>query len=180
MWEGLSGGCRAGLTLKRWNQLAIFAIQLVDYIAAEVWLVEDGVHQVRLLRVPIWCRSGGGGTREAGGMSLSGGHAPVSDGGQLDHRRAKGVLNHCAEESKARTGRFLRGKLISDHGLFSSYEGQQGVCERARFLERFSWMHRALDGWMLELEASTAMDLDITVFFLCVTCGLEKLGRDEN
>ena len=32
-----------------------------------VWLVEDGAHQVRLFRAPIWCPSGGGGTREAGG-----------------------------------------------------------------------------------------------------------------
>ena len=32
-----------------------------------VWLIEDGVHQVRLLRAPIWCPSGGGGTREAAG-----------------------------------------------------------------------------------------------------------------
>ena len=29
-------------------------------------LVEDGVHQVRLFRAPIWCPSGGGGAREAG------------------------------------------------------------------------------------------------------------------
>ena len=48
-------------------------------------------------------------------------------GGQLDRRRARGVLNPCARESTARTGRFLREKLISDHGLFSSYEGQQVV-----------------------------------------------------
>ena len=32
-----------------------------------VWLVEDGVPQVRLFRDPIWCLSGGGGTQEAGG-----------------------------------------------------------------------------------------------------------------
>ena len=37
------------------------------------------------------------------------------------------MLNPCARESKAQTGRFLREKLISDHGLFSSYEGQQGA-----------------------------------------------------
>ena len=37
------------------------------------------------------------------------------------------MLNPCARESKARTGRFLREKLISDHGLFSFYEGQQGA-----------------------------------------------------
>ena len=48
-------------------------------------------------------------------------------GGQLDRRRARGVLSPCARKSKARSGRFLRGKLISDHGLFSSYEGQHGA-----------------------------------------------------
>ena len=48
-------------------------------------------------------------------------------GGQLDRRRARGGLNPCARVSKARTGRFLRDKLIPDHGLFSSYEGQQGA-----------------------------------------------------
>ena len=46
-------------------------------------------------------------------------------GGQLDRQRVRGVLNPCARESKTRTGRFLRENLISDHGLFSSYEGQQ-------------------------------------------------------
>ena len=48
-------------------------------------------------------------------------------GGQLDRRRVRGVLNPCARESKARTGRFLRGKLISGHGLFPSYESHQGA-----------------------------------------------------
>ena len=37
------------------------------------------------------------------------------------------MLNPCPRESKARTGRFLREELISDHGLFSSYEGLQGA-----------------------------------------------------
>ena len=45
------------------------------------------------------------------------------DEGQLDRKRARGGLNPCARESKARTGRFLREKLISDHSHFSSYEG---------------------------------------------------------
>ena len=46
---------------------------------------------------------------------------------QFDCGRATGVLDPCARESKARTGRFRTGKLISDHGLFPSYEGQQGI-----------------------------------------------------
>ena len=48
-------------------------------------------------------------------------------GGQFDRQRAREVLNPCARELKARTGRFLREKLISDHGMSSSYEGRQGA-----------------------------------------------------
>ena len=48
-------------------------------------------------------------------------------GGQVDRRRARGKLDPYAQESKAKSGRFLRQKLISDHGLLSSYEGQQGA-----------------------------------------------------
>ena len=64
------------------------------------------------------------------GSALSGGYAPIRFGegeGQLDCRRARGVLNPCARESKARNGRFLREKLMSDHGLFSFYEGEHGA-----------------------------------------------------
>ena len=35
--------------------------------------------------------------------------------------------NPCARESKARTGSFLREKLIADYSLFSFYEGEQGA-----------------------------------------------------
>ena len=68
-------------------------------------------------------------------------------GGQLDRWRARGGLNPCARESKARTGRFLREKLISDHGHFSSYEGHM---ERrtGKIRGSFSRMHRAL--WRLD------------------------------
>ena len=49
----------------------------------------------------------------------------------------RGVLNPCARESKAQTGRFLREKLISDHGLFSSTrankERRTGKIRRAFF-----------------------------------------------
>ena len=52
----------------------------------------------------------------------------LDEGGEkLDRRQAKKVLNPCARKSKARTGTFLRKNLISDHGLFSSYEGQQAA-----------------------------------------------------
>ena len=73
-------------------------------------------------------------------------------GGQLDRRRARGVLNPCARELKARTGKFLREKLIPDYGLFSSYyEGRQEATNGQYSWGFFSGMHRAfnLDGWML-------------------------------
>ena len=110
------------------------------------------VHQVRLVRVPFWCPWGGGGTREAGGTvaeSLVGRRSTrkrtvarsigrVStrfgeDGGQLHRRQVRGVLNPCARESKARTGMFRRGELISDHSLSYSYEGQQGASDGQHF-----------------------------------------------
>ena len=73
--------------------------------------------------------------------------ARFGEGGeQIDRRLARGVLNPCARESKARTARFLMEKLISGHGLFSSYEGQQRSGERARFVGYCSGMHRALGG----------------------------------
>ena len=118
-----------------------------------LWLVEHGIHPARLFRAPIWCPSGGGGTGEADGTvaeSLVGRSSTrkrtvarsigrVSTrfgegGGKLDCRRARGVLNHFARESKARTGEFLRRKLISDHGLISSYDGQQGTANG-----QYSW-----------------------------------------
>ena len=67
MWEDLSGGFRAGLTLERCSRLAVFAIQPVGWYAAAVWLVQDGAHLVYLFRTPIWCPSEGGGTREVAG-----------------------------------------------------------------------------------------------------------------
>ena len=88
-----------------------------------------------LFRAPIWCPSGGGDTREVGStvaeslLALDRWVRSRFDesGGQFDRRRARGVLNPCARELKARTGRFLKEKLISDHGMSSSYEGRQGA-----------------------------------------------------
>ena len=85
------------------------------------------------------------------GSALSGGWVRTrfgEGGGQLGRRRARGVLNPCARESKARTGRSLREKVLSAHVLFSTYEGLK---ERRTGKTRgdFSRMHRALGGWML-------------------------------
>ena len=55
------------------------------------------------------------------------------DGGTLDRRRARGVLNPCARESQARTEKFLGVKPTSDHDEFSSCEGQQGAANAQNF-----------------------------------------------
>ena len=97
--------------------------------------------------------------------------------------RARGGLNPCARESKARTGRFLREKLISDHGHFSSYEGHM-EWRTGKTREAFSRMHhRALDGWMLARSpASPAQSFHhhgpryFNFPYFCTMCGLEKLG----
>ena len=98
------------------------------------------------------------------------------------------MLNPCARESKAQTETFLRGKLISDHGMFSFYEGQQGAVSRKNSCDVFSGMHRALDGWMLAcVTASTAQGLYrhgpryFSFSYYCMTCSFEKLGTvDQN
>ena len=70
------------------------------------------------------------------------------------------MLNPYARESKARTGRFLREKLISDYGLFSSYDRADKERRTGKIREDFSGMHRALDGWMLaRAPASPAQGL---------------------
>ena len=82
-------------------------------------------------------------------------------------------MNLYAQESKARTGRFLREKLNSDHGLFFSYESQQkrriGKILGALFGDapgfgrldagsRASCIHR--------FKAPNATDLGITIFLI--------------
>ena len=72
-------------------------------------------------------------------------------------------MNPCSLKLKARTGKFLREKMISDHGLFSSYEDQQGATNRQDSWDVFQecaglWTA----GWLLarrlhQLKASTTM-----------------------
>ena len=126
MWEGLSGGCRAGLTLERCSQLSVFAIRLVGLDAAVVWLVEDSVHKVRLFRAPIRCLLRGGDTREAGSTVAGslvyrvGTHQIRRGRGVARSSTSQGSAEPLARESKVSTGRFLEGKLISDHDIFPS------------------------------------------------------------
>ena len=98
------------------------------------------------------------------------------------------MLNPFARESKVRAGRFLRKNLISDHGLFSSYEGVNKERRMGKFRRAFSGMHRALDDWMLaRAPASPAQGLHhhgwTSVFqfpYFYTMCGLEKLGFRKN
>ena len=65
---------------------------------------------------------------------------------------------------------------MSDHGLFSSYEGQQGTANGQdswgffRHAQGFgrggSWLVRRLH----QLKASTTMDLGISIFLFSVRC----------
>ena len=88
----------------------------------------------------------------------------------------------CVRESKARTGRFLREKLISDHGLFSSYEGQLGEAN-----EQDSWsIFREYTGlwtagcWLAhrfhQLKASVTRNRGIFQILLLLCVALRNLG----
>ena len=133
----------------------------------------------RLFRVPIRFPSGSGGTREAGSTVAESLEALYWVGthqirrGQLDRRRPRGMLNPCARELKPRTRRFLREKLISDHGLLLPTRVNRSG-ERAIFVGLFQgctglwtagcWLARRIH----QLKASTTMDLGISIFLVSV------------
>ena len=90
------------------------------------------------------------------------------------------MLNPCTRESKALAGRFLREKLISDHGLFSSYEGQQRA---ANGLNSWDFFRNAQSFGRLDADSDdsfTSLRPPPPRYFnfpyLCMMCGLEKLG----
>ena len=96
---------------------------------------------------------------------------------------SQGSTERFCSRIKEQTGRFLREKLISNHGLFFTYGGQQGAAN-GKDLRAFSRdaLHRALDGWMLaRAPASPAQGLHRygpryhNFPYFCVTCGLEKV-----
>ena len=110
------------------------------------------------------------------------------NGGQLDRRRARGGLNSCAREYKARTGRFLRENLISDYGLFSSYEDQHGAAngqDSWGFFRDAQGFGRLDAGSRAGFTSSRPPPPWTSVFqfplFLYKMRGLEKLGLvDQN
>ena len=103
-------------------------------------LVDDDVHQVCLFRAPIWCPPGGGGTGEAGcTVPKSLVHQVSTHQIRRGWREARsstsqGGAESLTRESKARTGTFLREKLISDpRSVFFLLRGPTRSGERARF-----------------------------------------------
>ena len=80
-----------------------------------------------LFRDPIWRPLGGGGTRQAERTIAESLAALYRVGADYIPRGWREAQSSTSQEPKAQTGRFLMEKLISDHDLFSFYEGQQGV-----------------------------------------------------
>ena len=82
------------------------------------------------------------------------------------------MLNPSVRDIKAQSGRFLREKWISDHGLFPSYQGQQKAANGQDSCGVFAGMHRVLMTgywlvrWLHQLKASTAMNLGISIFLI--------------
>ena len=91
------------------------------------------------------------------------------------------MLNPCARESKARTGRFLREKLISDHGLFSSYEDQQGSANGSCGFSRYAQGFRRLDTGSRAGFTSLRPPPPVFQFFLFMynVCHTYSKGMDQ-
>ena len=107
-------------------------------------------------------------------------------GGHLDRRQAGGVLNPGARESKAQTRRFLREKLMSDHGNFSSYYGRQG---EANGQDSWGFFGDAQGFGRLDAGSRAGFTssrppspcTSVFQFSLSMMCGLEKYGAvDQN
>ena len=92
------------------------------------------------------------------------------------------MLNPCARGSKAYAGSLLRGMLISDHGLFSSYEGQQGAANGqayGTFSRDAQCFGRVDAGSRASCTSSRPPPPWTSVFqfpYSSMSCGLEKLG----
>ena len=144
-------------------------------------MAKDGFLQVRPFRAPIWGHSGGGDTQV--GCSSTRKRTVVRSirwvstrfgegGGQLDRRRARGVLSPCVREAKVRTERFLRGKLILEHDLFFSCEGHEAAATGQASSDGFQEFTglRTAEYWLPlrlhQLKALTAIDLGITVLLI--------------
>ena len=144
----------------------------------------------RLFQTPFWYPSRGGATREAGSTVAESLTALYRVGTHQIRRGRRAVQSStsygsakplCATTKDANR-EVSKGKLISDHGLFSFYEDRQGAAnaqDRAFF---YGSMHRALDDWMLvRAPASPAQGLHqngpqyYDFPYLCIMCGIEKV-----
>ena len=137
----------------------------------------------------------GGGTREAGSTVAESLVVLYQVGTHQIRRRrraarsltSQGRAKPMSARTESRTGRFLREKLISDHGHFSSYESHMER-RKGKIRGAFSRMHRAFDVWMLaRAPASPAQGFHhhgpryFNFPYFCTMHGLEKLGIvDEN
>ena len=86
-------------------------------------LAEDGVARCAPLPSPNLVPFGRVAARERQGSAVAESLVVLYRVGTHQIRRARGGLNLCAREPQVRTGRFLREKLMFDHGHFSSNEG---------------------------------------------------------
>ena len=115
----------------------------------------------RLFRAPIWCPSGGGDTREAGrtvaesllALDRVGTHQIQRERKALRSSTSQGSAEPLCARIKGANQEASEGKLISDHGMSSSYEGRQ---EAAKGQDSWRRLH--------QLKASTTMDPDISIF----------------
>ena len=103
------------------------------------WLGMMVFQGARLFRTPIWCTSGGGGTREAGSTvvaeSLVALYRVGTDQIWREWRAGRSSTSQgsaeplCARINGTNREVSKRKYDLSDHGLFSSYEGRQGAAK---------------------------------------------------
>ena len=133
----VGGPFQRGIALERCSRLRLSSrlSQSVETRQRYGWLrmVFPGAY---LFRAPIWCSSGGGGTQEAGSTvadSLVAFYRVGTHQIRRGRRTARSSTSQgSAEILRARIKKdanreVFEGKLISGHGLFSSYEGRQGA-----------------------------------------------------
>ena len=111
----------------------------------------------RLFRAPIWCPSGGGGTRKAGG-TVAGSPIALYRVGRHQIRQGRRAARSSTSQGSAKplwarikgaSREVSYGKAdLSSRSVFL-LQGPTWSGERARFTGRFLGMLGALDGWML-------------------------------
>ena len=153
-------------------------------------MVGRGLLGARLFRAQLWCPTGSGGTREAGGSIAKSVVALYQFCSHQIWRGLREARSSTSQESagplcpRIRSANWEVSEAKADlWPRFCSFlQGLARSGERARILGRLLGMHRALDGWMLALVlASRAQGLlrhgpRYFIFaFLCMTCGLENV-----